>query len=156
MTELKTPSSPKVGNFRWTICALVFFATTVNYLDRSVISLLKGDLTKEFNWTDGDYADIEISFKLAYALGMLGAGRLIDKLGSKIGYFVATTLWSVAAIAHAAVMPAMTRKLANGCLQLLMIESPLEKSPDTPLIMEAAKLSRLPHRFGHSSRILTS
>jgi MFS transporter, ACS family, hexuronate transporter len=91
------------GNFRWTICALVFFATTVNYLDRQVISLLKNDLTDEFNWTDADYANIEISFKLAYALGMLGAGRLIDKLGSKMGYFLATTFWSIAAIAHAAV-----------------------------------------------------
>lgn len=111
MIETKSP-----GNFRWAICALVFFATTVNYLDRSVISLLKGDLTKEFNWTDGDYADIEISFKLAYALGMLGAGRLIDKLGSKIGYFVATTLWSIAAIAHAAVSSTLGFIVVRGAL----------------------------------------
>lgn len=91
----------KMTNYRWTICGLVFFATTVNYLDRSVISLLKTTLSEELNWTDADYADIEVAFKLAYALGMLGAGRVIDRLGSKIGYFVATTLWSVAAIAHA-------------------------------------------------------
>lgn len=89
--------------YRWRICALIFFATTINYLDRAVISLLKSDLTIEFNWTDGDYANIEIAFKVMYAIGMLGAGSLIDKLGTKIGYFLATFLWSVAAVAHALV-----------------------------------------------------
>jgi ACS family hexuronate transporter-like MFS transporter len=93
----------KIGNYRWTICGLVFFATTVNYLDRQVISLLKSTLSEELNWNDGDYANIEIAFKLFYAFGMLGAGRLVDKLGTKIGYAVATTLWSVAAVAHALV-----------------------------------------------------
>src|SRR5258706_4607842 len=91
----------KIGNYRWTICALAFAATTINYLDRVVISLLKSDLSKEFNWNDGDYANIEIAFKLAYALGMLGARRLVDKLGTKMGYLVATCLWSVAALSHA-------------------------------------------------------
>jgi MFS transporter, ACS family, hexuronate transporter len=90
-----------IGKYRWTICALVFFATTINYLDRAVISLLKSDLTKEFNWDDGDYANIEIAFKLCYAFGMLVAGRLIDWLGTKMGYFVATLTWSLAAIGHA-------------------------------------------------------
>lgn len=93
----------KIGNYRWTICGLVFFATTVNYLDRQVISLLKSTLSEELNWNDGDYANIEIAFKLFYAFGMLGAGRLVDKLGTKIGYALATTLWSVAAVAHALV-----------------------------------------------------
>ncbi|GHN02335.1 hexuronate transporter [Cytophagales bacterium WSM2-2] len=91
----------QMGKYRWTICALVFFATTVNYLDRAVISLLKPVLSKEFTWDDGDYANIEIAFKLMYALGMLGAGRVIDKLGSKIGYLVATFTWSLAAVGHA-------------------------------------------------------
>ncbi|HEU5291574.1 MAG TPA: MFS transporter [Cyclobacteriaceae bacterium] len=93
----------QIGKYRWTICALVFFATTINYLDRAVISLLKSDLTTQFNWTDGDYANIEIAFKFMYAVGMLGAGRLIDKLGTKIGYFLATLLWSAAAVGHALV-----------------------------------------------------
>jgi len=79
----------------------VFFATTINYLDRAVISLLKSDLTKEFDWDDGDYANIEIAFKLCYAFGMLVAGRLIDWLGTKMGYFYATLTWSLAAIGHA-------------------------------------------------------
>jgi len=90
-----------IGKYRWTICALVFFATTVNYLDRAVISLLKSTLSGEFNWNDADYTNIEIAFKISYALGMLGAGRLIDKLGTKIGYALATTIWSIAAVCHA-------------------------------------------------------
>ncbi|GAA4300300.1 MFS transporter [Nibribacter koreensis] len=90
-----------MGRYRWTICSLVFFATTINYLDRAVISLLKPYLETEFNWTSGDYADIEIAFKVAYALGMVGVGRVIDKLGTKIGYALSTFLWSIAAVGHA-------------------------------------------------------
>lgn len=91
----------KPGNYRWVICALIFFATTINYLDRAVISLLKSDLTKEFNWNDGDYANIEIAFKIAYSVGLLYAGRLIDRLGTKMGYFFSTLLWSASAVFHA-------------------------------------------------------
>lgn len=90
-----------IGKYRWTICGLLFFATTVNYLDRAVISFLKSTLTKEMHWDDGDYANVEIAFKLAYAIGLLLAGRVIDKLGTKIGYALATTLWSISAVAHA-------------------------------------------------------
>lgn len=94
-----------IGKYRWTICGLIFFATTVNYLDRAVISLLKPYLTSAFNWNEEqaikNYANIEIAFKIAYALGMTFAGKVIDKLGTKIGYALATTLWSIAAICHA-------------------------------------------------------
>lgn len=91
----------KIGNYRWTICALVFFATTVNYLDRQVISLLKSVLSDELKWDDGDYANIEIVFKLFYSFGMIIAGRVVDKLGTKKGYAWATGLWSLAAVGHA-------------------------------------------------------
>jgi MFS transporter, ACS family, hexuronate transporter len=91
----------KIGNYRWTICALVFFATTVNYLDRQVISLLKSTLEKEFSWTEVDYGNVVIAFQLSYAFGMLGAGRVVDWLGTKLGYALATTTWSIAAIGHA-------------------------------------------------------
>lgn len=91
----------KIGNLRWTICALVFFATTINYLDRAVISLLKSTLTKELSWDDADYANIEIAFKISYAIGLMLAGRVIDKIGTKKGYSWATGLWSLAAIVHA-------------------------------------------------------
>jgi ACS family hexuronate transporter-like MFS transporter len=90
-----------IGKYRWTICSLVFFATTINYLDRQVISLLKSVLSEEMHWDDGDYANIEIAFKFFYAFGMLGAGRIIDKLGTKIGYALSTGLWSIAAVCHA-------------------------------------------------------
>jgi ACS family hexuronate transporter-like MFS transporter len=92
----------KIGSFRWTICALLFFATTVNYLDRQVISLLKDDyLEPLFKWTESDYADIVIAFQIAYAIGMLTVGWIIDKIGTKLGYALALTVWSFAAIGHA-------------------------------------------------------
>jgi len=107
-----------MGKYRWTICALVFFATTVNYLDRSVISLLKANLTTELNWDDADYANTEIAFKFTYAFGMLFAGRLIDKLGSKMGYLLATGLWSVAAVGHALVQSTLGFIIARSALGL--------------------------------------
>ena len=90
-----------IGNYRWTICGLIFFATTINYLDRAVISLLKSTLTTEMHWDDADYANVEIAFKLSYAIGLLLAGRIIDKMGTKKGYAWATGLWSLSAVAHA-------------------------------------------------------
>ncbi len=92
-----------MSKYRWTICALLFFATTINYLDRAVISLLKEYLDKEFNWTNTDYANITVAFQLSYALGMVGVGRIIDKLGTKLGYAFSLILWSFAAIGHALV-----------------------------------------------------
>jgi ACS family hexuronate transporter-like MFS transporter len=92
-----------IGKYRWTICALIFFATTVNYLDRQVISLVKLNLDQEFGWTKNDYANITIAFQLAYAAGMIFAGRLIDKLGTKLGYALSLLLWSIAAMCHALV-----------------------------------------------------
>lgn len=93
--------SQPIGRYRWTICGLVFFATTVNYLDRAVISFLKSTLSQEFHWTDAHYANIELAFKIAYAVGLLLAGRFVDKLGTKMGYALATLVWSLAAMSHA-------------------------------------------------------
>ncbi|HNW59054.1 MAG TPA: MFS transporter [bacterium] len=93
--------SEKIGKYRWTICALVFFATTVNYLDRQVLSLLKDRLEVEFNWSDSDYANIVAVFQFVYAIAMLFAGRLIDWLGTKLGYALSLLVWSVAAMLHA-------------------------------------------------------
>lgn len=89
-----------MGKYRWTICALVFFATTINYLDRAVISLLKSTLETEFRWSESDYSNIVIAFQSFYAAGLLFAGRVIDKTGTKIGYAIYLALWSVAAISH--------------------------------------------------------
>lgn len=93
----------RTGNYRWVVCSLLFFATTINYLDRQVVGLLKPVLEKEFNWTETDYSHIVMAFTASYALGLLLFGRLIDKIGSKIGYTVSITIWSIAAMLHAAV-----------------------------------------------------
>lgn len=96
-----------IGKYRWTICALLFFATTVNYLDRQVLSLLQPYLSSPemFNWTNTDYANITAVFQFGYALSMLIAGRIIDKLGTKKGYAWAIVIWSLAAIIHAYAIP---------------------------------------------------
>jgi len=91
----------KIGKYRWTICALLFFATTINYLDRQVLSLLAPDLSKVFNWSNTDYANITAVFQFSYAISMLFAGRFIDKLGTKRGFTWAIVIWSLAAIMHA-------------------------------------------------------
>jgi ACS family hexuronate transporter-like MFS transporter len=90
-----------IGKYRWTICGLLFFATTVNYLDRQVLSLLQPYLAERFGWTNTDYANITSVFQFGYALSMLVAGRIIDKLGTKKGYAWAIIIWSIAAIIHA-------------------------------------------------------
>jgi len=91
----------KIGKYRWTILSLVFFATTVNYLDRQVISLLKPFLEAEFGWTETDYANIVFVFQMCYAAGMLGVGYVIDKIGTKLGYALSLFVWSIASILHA-------------------------------------------------------
>ncbi|HRE50479.1 MAG TPA: MFS transporter [Flavitalea sp.] len=106
----------KIGKHRWTICSLVFFATTINYLDRAVISLLKSNLEKEFHWSESDYSNIVIAFQLSYAIGMLGAGRLIDKLGTRIGYALSIFLWSVAAVGHGLVRSTLGFVFARAAL----------------------------------------
>src|SRR5690349_18889022 len=91
-----------VGRVRWGICALLFFATTINYIDRQVISVLKPTLQAEYGWDETTYANIVFAFQLAYAIGYIGFGRLMDKLGARFGYSLAATIWGLAALAHAA------------------------------------------------------
>jgi ACS family hexuronate transporter-like MFS transporter len=97
-----------IGKYRWTICTLLFFATTVNYLDRQVLSLLKPSLEEEFGWTNSQYADIASAFQFTYAIAMLFAGRVIDKLGTKKGFSWAIIIWSIGAIVHAFAIPVGT------------------------------------------------
>jgi ACS family hexuronate transporter-like MFS transporter len=114
MPEAKTPNandalSPsdvpdgKIGNYRWVICALLFFATTINYIDRQILALIKPILDDQLKWTNEQYGDVQAAFQGAYAVGLLGFGWFIDRYGTKIGYAVSIAAWSVAAIAHAAV-----------------------------------------------------
>jgi MFS transporter, ACS family, aldohexuronate transporter len=95
---LARPSAPRL---RWCVCGLLFFATTINYVDRQVLGLLKPTLEKQLGWREADYAWIVFAFQLAYALMMPFAGRLIDWAGTRIGYTVAVALWSLAAMGHA-------------------------------------------------------
>jgi ACS family hexuronate transporter-like MFS transporter len=95
-------TTTRVGRFRWIICGLLFLAATINYIDRQVIGILKSTLQPEFGWSEIDYSDIVFSFQLAYAIGFIIAGRLIDRIGTRAGFALALTIWSLAAMAHAA------------------------------------------------------
>ena len=102
MSYAATPATAaRIGHYRWVVCALIFFATTINYVDRQVIGILKSTLQGEFGWSEIDYSNIVFAFQTAYAIGLLLAGRLMDRLGTKLGYALAIVVWSVAAIAHA-------------------------------------------------------
>lgn len=91
----------KIKNYRWIIVVLLFLATTINYLDRQIIGLLKPILEKEFVWTETDFAHIVMAFTAAYAVGLLVFGWLIDKIGTKAGYSFTIIFWSVAGMLHA-------------------------------------------------------
>jgi ACS family hexuronate transporter-like MFS transporter len=91
----------RVTHFRWVICALLFFATTINYVDRGVLGVLEPRLKKEIGWTATQYGDINAAFTIAYAIGYLLVGRFVDRVGTKIGYAVALVVWSLAAAGHA-------------------------------------------------------
>lgn len=88
-------------NYRWQICGLLFFASTINYIDRQVIGILKPTLQTEFGWSETDYGWIVFAFQAAYAIGMITAGRVIDKIGTKLGFALAVVFWSIAGMGHA-------------------------------------------------------
>ena len=98
----------KIGNYRYRILALLMFATTINYFDRSIIGVLAPTLQKLFDWTNSDYAGIIIWFQIAYAIGMLVMGGLIDRLGTKKGYTLSIGAWSFFGMLHAFVQPAFS------------------------------------------------
>jgi ACS family hexuronate transporter-like MFS transporter len=90
-----------LGNYRWVIVTLLFFATTINYLDRQVIGLLKDNLAKDFSWSEKDYSRIVMAFSTAYAIALLIFGKLIDQIGTRLGYAISVIIWSIAAMCHA-------------------------------------------------------
>ncbi|MGH9161218.1 MAG: MFS transporter, partial [Vicinamibacteraceae bacterium] len=97
---VETPPSA-IGRYRWVICALLFFAATINYVDRQVIGLLKPSLQQEFGWSELDYGNIVMSFQVAYMIGMAASGWLMDRVGTRIGFSIAVVVWSLAAMLHA-------------------------------------------------------
>ena len=101
VTDLSAPA-PAGGNARWVICGLLFFAASVNYMDRQVIGLLKPTLQRELHWTEIEYSNIVFAFTLAYGIGSFVVGKLIDRLGTRKGFSLAVFFWSISAMAHAA------------------------------------------------------
>src|SRR5262245_39744094 len=92
---------PQGGRYRWVICALLFFATTIHYIDRQVFGILAPEMKKIFGWTDANYTDIVFWFEVAYAIGLLSAGRVLDWIGTRIGFAIAMIFWSIASMLHA-------------------------------------------------------
>jgi ACS family hexuronate transporter-like MFS transporter len=98
-TNTQSPGS--IGShFRWVICAVLLFGTTKNYMDRQVIGILKNSLQHQFGWNELDYGNLVFAFQTAYALGMLIVGRLVDRIGTRVGYALAMVTWSIASMAH--------------------------------------------------------
>jgi ACS family hexuronate transporter-like MFS transporter len=93
-------AASRAGAYRWRICALLFAATAINYVDRQMIGVLKPTMQAELGWRESQYADIVFWFQAAYAVGYLGMGRFIDRVGARIGYAASFTLWTLAHMAH--------------------------------------------------------
>ena len=110
--------SDKIGYYRWRIVALLFFATTINYIDRQVLGILAPELQEKFGWSESDYGMIIAAFQAAYAIGLLTTGRLLDRIGTRIGYSIAITLWSVAGMFHAAARSVFSFAVARFALGL--------------------------------------
>jgi len=91
----------RIGRYRWVICGLLFFATTINYVDRQVLGLLKETIQRDLRWSEIDYSNVAFAFTTAYAIGLLLVGRLMDWLGTRKGFSFAIMFWSLAAMAHA-------------------------------------------------------
>jgi ACS family hexuronate transporter-like MFS transporter len=108
VAETIAPVRGRVGQYRWVICALIFAATVINYIDRQMIGVLKPTLQQEFGWSEVTYGDIIFWFQAAYALGFVAFGRLMDRLGTRLGYALAMTLWTLASVAHGAARSAVS------------------------------------------------
>jgi len=98
-----TPAAAAIGHYRWIICALLFFATTINYMDRQILSLLKEILDKQIGWSNEQFGWANSAFQFTYGFGLLGFGWFVDRFGTKIGYAVSIAGWSIAAAAHSLV-----------------------------------------------------
>ncbi|MFM2288946.1 MAG: hypothetical protein RL684_2089 [Pseudomonadota bacterium] len=93
-------ATARSGRYRWVIVALLFAATAINYVDRQMIGVLKPTLSREFSWTEGDYAHIVFWFQVAYAVGYISFGRIVDRLGARLGYALAIVIWTISHMAH--------------------------------------------------------
>jgi len=115
-TEEDLSPGARIGRVRWTICAMLFAATSINYMDRQVIAILKPTLEHSIGMTEMNYGYVVDAFQLAYALGLLAAGRFVDKVGTRIGYIVIMAVWSLSAMGHALANSVMEFGIARFCL----------------------------------------
>jgi MFS transporter, ACS family, aldohexuronate transporter len=99
--EAKAPLKEGIGGYRWAICILLFFATTINYIDRQTLSVLAPDLQRALHWNEIDYANIVAAFQITYAIGQVLTGFIVDRIGTFAGFSIFVTIWSIAAIGHA-------------------------------------------------------
>jgi ACS family hexuronate transporter-like MFS transporter len=118
LAESGSPFGARLGHVRWTICAMLFVATSINYMDRQVIAILKPTLQHSIGMTELDYGHIVGAFTLAYALGLLFAGWFVDKVGTRIGYMVIMAVWSLSAMGHALANSVLEFGIARTCLGL--------------------------------------
>ncbi len=123
-------SARTVSNLRWWILALVFFGTTINYLDRLVLGILAPELQRQYQISDEQYGYIQSAFAMAYALGQVVSGRVLDKIGTRIGYAVALTAWSIFSMMHA---------VARGAWGFVVMRALLGLS-ESPAFPAAAKI----------------
>jgi ACS family hexuronate transporter-like MFS transporter len=122
-TQAIAAAPARVGGFRWIICALLFLATTVNYLDRQVLGILAAPLQRELDWSESDYGWITTAFTGAYAAGQLIVGSLMDLLGTRMGLSLAVVFWSMAAMGHALARSALGFGVARIALGLIEASS---------------------------------
>jgi ACS family hexuronate transporter-like MFS transporter len=111
-------TSAQTGRYRWVVCGLLFLATTINYIDRQILSLLKDTLDHTLHWSNEQFGQVNAAFQFAYAVGLMVFGVLIDRFGSRIGYAISIAAWSVAAIGHSAVTTIAGFMLARVALGL--------------------------------------
>jgi len=118
ITQSTAAAAVQVGHYRWYVCGLLFFATTINYVDRQVIGVLAPELQKVIGWNEIQYGWIVSSFQAAYAIGFLFAGRFIDRVGTRAGYAIMFSIWSLAAIGHSLVATVLGFAIARFVLGL--------------------------------------
>src|SRR5690606_19111226 len=106
-------AGPRIGRYRWAICALLFFVITINYVDRQVLGVLKPVIEQDLGWSEVDYGNIVSAFQVSYGIGLLVVGRMLDRVGTRWGLAMAIALWSVAAMFHAAARTVLAFMLAR-------------------------------------------
>ena len=116
VNDRNAPLASPGGRRRWIVVALLFAATAINYIDRQMIGVLKPTLTAEFGWSESDFANIVFWFQMAYAIGYLAFGKVVDVIGARLGYAVAIVIWTISHMALPPALPALRRRASGWAL----------------------------------------